>query len=168
MVIEYARNVLGLSDANSTEFNEKTSNPAVVFMPEINPNIMGGTMRLGSRATILSPSLSNGSQTLASKVYGFDHKNILDTISVDERHRHRYEVNPSLVESMEAKGLVFSGKDDTNTRMEIAELPQSSHPYYIGTQFHPEFKSRPNRPSPPFYGMKLLYYFIIISVFVLI
>lgn len=155
MVIEYARNVMGLTDANSAEFNEKTTNPVVVFMPEINPNILGGTMRLGSRATILSQSLSNGSQTLASKVYGFDHKNT-DVISVDERHRHRYEVNPALVESMESNGLFFSGRDDTNTRMEIAELSQSSHPYYIGTQFHPEFKSRPNRPSPPFYGMSYI------------
>ena len=73
-------------------------------------------------------------------------------VSVDERHRHRYEVNPSLVQDIESKGLYFTGKDDSNTRMEIAELPQSVHPYYIGTQFHPEYKSRPYRPSPPFYG----------------
>ena len=151
MVIEYARNMLGLSDANSAEFNDKTTNPAIIFMPEINPNILGGTMRLGSRSTILSRKLPSGTQSLACKIYGFDETGV-DSISVSERHRHRYEVNPTIVDAIESKGLYFSGKDDTNTRMEIAELSQSDHPYYIGTQFHPEFKSRPNRPSPPFYG----------------
>ena len=70
---------------------------------------------------------------------------------VDERHRHRYEVNPDLIERIEAEGLVYVGKDETGQRCEIMEL--ENHPYYVGTQYHPEFKSRPNRPSPPFLGL---------------
>ena len=71
--------------------------------------------------------------------------------AVDERHRHRYEVNPDLIERIEAEGLVFVGKDETGQRCEIFEL--TNHPYYVGVQYHPEFKSRPGRPSPPFLGL---------------
>ena len=168
MVIEYARHVLGLKGANSTEFDEATAHPVVLFMPEINQKVMGGTMRLGSRATTITPTLPDGAPTLAREVYGFplDDEGAPSSgsqgtpgdgvvLSVMERHRHRYEVNPSKVEQIErgGRGLVFSGRDDQGVRMEIAELPRSDHPFYFGTQFHPEFKSRPNRPSPPFYAL---------------
>lgn len=83
--------------------------------------------------------------TIASKLYG-------GVESVSERHRHRYEVNPSLVSSLEEKGLLFSGKDLTAQRMEIVELDAAQHPYFLAVQFHPEFKSRPQRPSPVFLG----------------
>ena len=137
--IEFCRNVLGLENANSTEFDENTPNPAVVFMPEISKTHMGGTMRLGTKPT---PFLVDDCKM--RRLYGgADH--------VDERHRHRYEVNPDLIESIESEGLVYVGKDETGQRCEIMEL--ENHPYYVGTQYHPEFKSRPNRPSPPFLGL---------------
>ena len=137
--IEFCRNVLGLENANSTEFDENTPNPAVVFMPEISKTHMGGTMRLGTKPT---PFLVDDCKM--RRLYGgADH--------VDERHRHRYEVNPDLIERIEAEGLVYVGKDETGQRCEIMEL--ENHPYYVGTQYHPEFKSRPNRPSPPFLGL---------------
>ena len=137
--IEFCRNVLGLENANSTEFDENTPNPAVVFMPEISKTHMGGTMRLGTKPT---PFLVDDCKM--RRLYGgADH--------VDERHRNRYEVNPDLIERIEAEGLVYVGKDETGQRCEIMEL--ENHPYYVGTQYHPEFKSRPNRPSPPFLGL---------------
>lgn len=148
LVIEYARNVLGLKGANSTEFYESSPHPIVIFMPEINQKVMGGTMRLGARDTIITYKLSNGIRSLASEVYGTNE----DEEGVSERHRHRYEVNPDKVESLTTAGLVFSGKDDKGERMEIVELPKDQHPFYFGTQFHPEFKSRPTRPSPPFFA----------------
>ena len=137
--IEFCRNVLGLENANSTEFDENTPNPAVVFMPEISKTHMGGTMRLGTKPT---PFLVDDCKM--RRLYG-------GTDHVDERHRHRYEVNPDLIERIEAEGLVYVGKDETGQRCEIMEL--ENHPYYVGTQYHPEFKSRPNRPSPPFLGL---------------
>ncbi|MEC8954888.1 MAG: CTP synthase (glutamine hydrolyzing) [Candidatus Thermoplasmatota archaeon] len=137
--IEFCRNVLGLENANSTEFDENTPNPAVVFMPEISKTHMGGTMRLGTKPT---PFLVDDCKM--RRLYGgADH--------VDERHRHRYEVNPDLIEQIEAAGLRYVGKDETGQRCEIMEL--ENHPYFVGTQYHPEFKSRPNRPSPPFLGL---------------
>lgn len=153
MVIEFARNVLGLPEAHSAEFDESTPEPFVIFMPEINQKEMGGTMRLGSRNTQISHQLKESNdKSLACKIYGFGsyEGDAYTTWEVSERHRHRYEVNPEKIEQIEQAGLIFSGKDDK--RMEIAELPQSVHPFYFGTQFHPEFKSRPNRPSPPFYA----------------
>ena len=137
--IEFCRNVLGLENANSTEFDENTPNPAVVFMPEISKTHMGGTMRLGTKPT---PFLVDDCKI--RRLYG-------GAGHVDERHRHRYEVNPDLIERIEAEGLVYVGKDETGQRCEIMEL--ENHPYYVGTQYHPEFKSRPNRPSPPFLGL---------------
>ena len=137
--IEFCRNVLGMEGANSTEFDEDTEQPAIVFMPEISKTHMGGTMRLGTKPT---PFLVEDCRI--RRLYGgVEH--------VDERHRHRYEVNPELIESIEEKGLVYVGKDETGERCEIMEL--SDHPYFVGTQYHPEFKSRPNRPSPPFLGL---------------
>mgnify|MGYP001159581870 FL=1 len=137
--IEFCRNVLGLENANSTEFDENTPNPAVVFMPEISKTHMGGTMRLGTKPT---PFLVDDCKI--RRLYG-------GAEHVDERHRHRYEVNPELIEVIEAAGLVYVGKDETGQRCEIMEL--EGHPYFVGTQYHPEFKSRPNRPSPPFLGL---------------
>ena len=137
--IEFARNVLGLSEANSTEFDENTENPAVVFMPEISKTHLGGTMRLGSRPTIFQVD-----DCKVKRLYGG-----LD--SVDERHRHRYEVNPDLIESLENAGCVYVGKDETGQRCEILEL--DDHPYFVAVQYHPEFKSRPGKPSPPFHGL---------------
>lgn len=154
MVIEYARNVLGYAEANSTEFDERTSHPLVIFMPEINHLVMGGTMRLGARATAIQSRISTDTDkvclSLAAEIYGITN---LDGDMVVERHRHRYEVNPKYVPDLEQKGLIFSGRDDKGIRMEIVELPRSVHPFYLGTQFHPEFKSRPTRASPPFFGL---------------
>ena len=137
--IEFCRNVLGFEDSNSTEFDENCKNPAVVFMPEISKTHLGGTMRLGSRPTIWQVE-----DCKIRTLYG-------EGESVDERHRHRYEVNPDMIESIESAGLVFVGKDETGQRCEIFEL--EGHPYYVGVQYHPEFKSRPGRPSPPFLGL---------------
>ncbi len=137
--IEFCRNVLGLEGANSTEFDEDTPNPAVVFMPEISKTHMGGTMRLGTKPT---PFLVDDCKM--RRLYG-------GSKHVDERHRHRYEVNPELIERIEGAGLKYVGKDETGQRCEIMEL--EGHPYFVGTQYHPEFKSRPYRPSPPFLGL---------------
>ena len=138
-VVEFCRNVLGWEDANSTEFNEQTPHPVVVFMPEISKTHLGGTMRLGSRPTIFQVDNCE----IRELYGGAEH--------VDERHRHRYEVNPDCVDAIESKGLKFVGKDETGQRCEIFEL--ENHPYFVGTQYHPEFKTRPNRPSPPFLGL---------------
>ena len=137
--IEFCRNVLGMEGANSTEFDEDTPHPAVVFMPEISKTHMGGTMRLGTKPT---PFLVDDCK-IRRLYHGAEH--------VDERHRHRYEVNPELIEQIEGAGLKYVGKDETGQRCEIMEL--DDHPYFVGTQYHPEFKSRPNRPSPPFLGL---------------
>ena len=137
--IEFCRNVLGLEGANSTEFDEEPPHAAVVFMPEISKTHMGGTMRLGTKPT---PFLVDDCKI--KRLYG-------GAAHVDERHRHRYEVNPELIEEIEGSGLVFVGKDETGERCEIMEL--EGHPYFVGTQYHPEFKSRPDRPSPPFLGL---------------
>ena len=137
--IEFCRNVLGMKDANSTEFDENTPEPAVIFMPEISKTHLGGTMRLGSRPTIFQVE-----DCMMRRLYGGSEQ-------VDERHRHRYEVNPDLIAKIEAEGLVYVGKDETGQRCEIFEL--EGHPYYVGVQYHPEFKSRPEKPSPPFLGL---------------
>ncbi|KAL2991792.1 hypothetical protein AAZX31_10G014900 [Glycine max] len=140
-VIEFARSVLGWERANSVEFDAQTPNPVVIFMPEGSRTHMGSTMRLGSRRTLLQTS-----DCITSKLYG-------NSEYVDERHRHRYEVNPDVIETLEEAGLKFVGKDESGKRMEILELP--SHPFYVGAQFHPEFKSRPARPSALFLGLIL-------------
>ena len=154
MVIEFARSKLGITGATSEEFSNATSTDAVagekekekeknvvLFMPEGSKDHLGGTMRLGARTTIVQQG------SLAASVYGVTKS----CTTVMERHRHRYEVDPDRVVSLEKAGLVFSGRDTTGLRMEICELPSVDHPFYFGTQFHPEFKSRPHRPSPPFY-----------------
>ena len=137
--IEFCRNVLNLTNANSTEFEDNPDFPAVIFMPEISKTHLGGTMRLGSR-----PTLWQVDNCKIKSLYG-------EGESVNERHRHRYEVNPDLIDDIEKAGLVFVGKDETGQRCEIFEL--KDHPYYVGVQFHPEFKSRPGKPSPPFLGL---------------
>ncbi|XP_044480959.1 CTP synthase-like isoform X3 [Mangifera indica] len=135
-VIEFARSVLGLERANSAEFDTQSPDHVVIFMPEGSRTHMGSTMRLGSRKTLFQTH-----DCISSKLYS-------NPEYVNERHRHRYEVNPEVVGFLEEAGLKFVGKDETGKRMEILELP--GHPYYVGVQFHPEFKSRPGRPSPLF------------------
>ena len=134
-VIEYARNVLGLEGAHSTEMVPETPHPVIGLLPEqYDVEDLGGTMRLGAHATEIQPG------TLAAELYGE---------SCTERHRHRYEVNPEYIDDLEAEGLRFSGR--ANNRMEVLEL--DDHPFFFGTQFHPEFRSRPGRASPPFVGL---------------
>ncbi len=135
-VVEYGKNVLGL-DCNSTEIDPETPNPIVTILPEQEGvEDMGGTMRLGAY------SIKVREGTLAYELY--------KKTEISERHRHRYEVNPEYIDEMENKGLVFSGISVDKIRMEIAELPD--HKFFIASQFHPEFKSRPLRPAPLFYG----------------
>ncbi len=136
-VIEFARNVVGLKDANSTENAPNTPNPVIDLLPEQRKiDMKGGTMRLGAHPIVLEPG------TLAHKLYG-------KTI-VYERHRHRYEVNPAYWDVLQRHGLVFSGRSPDGRRIEFIELPD--HPFFLGSQAHPEFKSRPGRPSPPYLG----------------
>lgn len=132
LVVEFCRNVLGLKDANSSEFNPNTQHPVVDLLPEqIGVEDMGATMRLGSNEVMID----EGSR--AHKMYG--------ATKVSERHRHRFEVNPEYIEQIETAGLKFTGKSKDGVRMEIAEL--DGHRYFTASQFHPEFKSRPLRPS---------------------
>ncbi len=135
-VIEFARNAAGLEMANSTEFEQDTPHPVIDIMPDQVGVDLGGTMRLGRWPCKVLPG------TLASRVYGSD--------LVHERHRHRYEVNNAYREALEEAGMVFSGTSPDGRLVEIAEL--KDHPFYIGSQFHPEFKSRPLRPHPLFFG----------------
>lgn len=139
--IEFARNVLDMKDANSTEVNPNTTHPVVIDMPEHHPGQMGGTMRLGQRVTTFSSEHS-----IIKELYG-------NPEHIRERHRHRYEINPKYVNQFEEKGLKFVGYDAEQTRMEIMEL--KDHPYYVATQYHPEYLSRPLKPSPPFLGFIL-------------
>uniref|UniRef100_A0A8C1SUB1 CTP synthase n=1 Tax=Cyprinus carpio TaxID=7962 RepID=A0A8C1SUB1_CYPCA len=127
--------------ANSTEFDPETEHPVVIDMPEHNPGQMGGTMRLGKRRTIFKTKNS-----ILRKLYG-------DVDYVEERHRHRFEVNPELTQHFEEKGFRFVGQDVEGERMEVIEL--DDHPYFVGVQYHPEFTSRPIKPSPPYLGLLL-------------
>ena len=140
MVIEYARNVLNLKDANTREVNSKTENPVINIMESQKENIInhryGGNMRLGEYKAILKPG------SVAHAVYG--------KVEVIERHRHRYEVNPNYILQLENAGLVFSGRSPDDRLMEITELPKSVHPFFLGTQFHPEFLAHPLAPHPLF------------------
>ena len=137
-VVEYARDVLGLKDANSSELDENTQNPVIHIMEDQkNVNKKGGTMRLGAYPCILQEG------SLAKKLYG---KN-----EISERHRHRYEYNNAYRERLEKSGLKVSGTSPDGNLVEIVEL--ENHPYFIAGQFHPELKSRPNRPAPLFVGL---------------
>ena len=140
-VVEFARNVCGLTKAASYELDAQTTEPLVIFMPDIDKATMGGNMRLGIRATHFQP---NTSWSQLRKLYGADLE------SVHERHRHRYEVNPDYIDRLSEAGLNFIGKDDKGERMEIIEL--KDHPFYVGVQFHPEYLSRVLKPSPPYLG----------------
>lgn len=136
-VIEFARNVCGKKKANSTEFNPKTPDPVIDILPwQKKISNLGGTMRLGSWPC----KIKNG--TLAQRLYG---KSL-----IHERHRHRYEVHPKYHQILQKEGLIFSGTSLDQKLVEMIELP--SHPFFIATQFHPEFKSRPLRPHPLFKG----------------
>ena len=150
MVVEYCRNVLNKTGADSTEINPDTPHPTVIFMPEIDKETMGGTMRLGERPSKFTHKHHDGSMSTAQLLY-----NGAETIL--ERHRHRYEINPDIVDEIHNSdgGLVLVGRDPSGERMEVAELPRSKHPFYVGCQFHPEFLSRPLAPSPPFHGLML-------------
>ncbi len=140
MVIEYARNVLKLKGAHTTEVQKNSEDPVVDVMLEqkkhLSDNKYGGTMRLGSYPCYLKKN------TMARAAYKKE--------LVDERHRHRYEINSKYVKSLEDAGLVFSGTSPDGVLMEIAELPRSVHPFMLGTQFHPEFQARPLAPHPLF------------------
>lgn len=140
LVIEYARNMLGMKDANTREVNPKAHDIVIDIMADQKDKVahakMGGTMRLGAYPA----HLVKGS--IAFKSYGAP--------VVSERHRHRYEVNNAYVEALTGAGLVFSGKSPDGMLCEIAELPTTIHPFFLGTQFHPEFKARPLDPHPLF------------------
>jgi len=134
-IIEFARNACGMPDASSTEFDSDTEEPLISLMPDqTEVTEKGGTMRLGSYPC----ELAEGS--LASRIYGTNH--------IDERHRHRYEVTNRYRERLSARGMVFSGLSPNGRLVEIIEL--KNHPWFLGCQFHPEFKSRPMRPHPLF------------------
>lgn len=143
MVIEYARNVVGLTGATSSEFEPEAKYPVIATMAEqvakLENSEMGGTMRLG----LYEAKLKAGS--IVEQLYGAK--------SASERHRHRYEVNNNYREQIADKGLVFSGTSPDGNLVEYVELPRDVHPFYVGTQAHPEFKSRPTRPNPLFFGL---------------
>ena len=140
MVLEYAQNVLKLKGASTEEINPKAEHLVVAVMDEQKSKLaekdMGGSMRLGQ----YEAKLTKGSQ--AQKAY--------KAASVHERHRHRYEINSDYIEQLEAKGLEFTGKSPDGTLMEIAELPVTDHPFFVGVQFHPELQARPLNPHPLF------------------
>lgn len=140
MVIEYARHVAGLAGAHTTEIKKDCTDPVVAIMESQKQNVegshYGGTMRLGAYPCYLKR------RTIARGAYKKE--------LVDERHRHRYEINPAYIKQLEKAGLVFSGTSPDGVLMEIAELPRSAHPFMLGTQFHPEFQARPLSPHPLF------------------
>jgi CTP synthase len=139
-VVEFARHVAKMKGANTTEINPRTPYPVIDIMPEQKKNLKeknyGATMRLGAYPA----TLEKGS--IAETAYG--------TSRISERHRHRYEVNPEYIKKLQKFGLIFSGISPDRRLMEIAELPKNKHPFFLGTQFHPELKSRPLRPHPLF------------------
>jgi CTP synthase len=139
-VIEYARNVCGIKDATSEEFNGDAENKLIMFMPEVDKTTMGASMRLGLRPTLFQ----QGSEWSRLRALYAGKTEIL------ERHRHRYEVNPEFIDTLESAGLSFIGKDDAGVRMEVVEI--KDHPWFVGVQFHPEYLSRVLDPSRPYLG----------------
>jgi CTP synthase len=133
-VIEYARDVLGHTDANSTEMNKNTKYPVIDLMPDQNGKILGGTLRLGKYECKVTPG------TLTEKAYG--------SKTIWERHRHRYEFNNKYRDEFKKAGLIIAGINPERDLVEICEVPD--HPWMLGVQFHPEFKSRPNKAGPLF------------------
>ena len=145
MVIEVARDLAGIEDANSAEFDPDTPDPVVATMADQEDVVagdrdMGGTMRLGLYPASLKPG------TIVSGLYG-------GAAQVEERHRHRYEVNNAYRDRLEQAGLVFSGLSPDSRLVEFIELPRDVHPFFVATQAHPEFLSRPTRPHPLFSGL---------------
>ena len=139
-VVEFAKNVLKLEDVNSAEFDETTKNPVIHIMEEQKGiDKKGGTMRLGAYPCLLKE------ESLAYKLYGKK--------EISERHRHRYEYNNDYREILEKSGLKVSGTSPDGLLVEIVEIDQKEHPYFIAGQFHPELKSRPNKPAPLFVGL---------------
>jgi CTP synthase len=150
LTIAYARNILGLKKANSVELDPKTPDPVIATLPDqiekIKSKNYGATMRLGAYPCVLKDG------TVAMEAY--------EKKKISERHRHRYEVNPEYIEKLEKTGLIFSGRSPDGRLMEIAELSKKEHPFYLGSQFHPEFKSRPLSPHPLFAAfLKTVAYF---------
>jgi CTP synthase len=144
MVIEFARTVVGLEGANSAEFDPVSKHPVIATMADQQDVVsgerdMGGTMRLGLYVAKLTPG------SIVEDVYG--------SSEAEERHRHRYEVNNTYRDQIAAAGLVFSGTSPDNHLVEFVELPREVHPYYVATQAHPEFKSRPTKAHPLFRGL---------------
>jgi CTP synthase len=143
MVIEYARNVVGLAGASSTEFDPEAKHPVIATMAEqveiLQSGEMGGTMRLGRFTAKLKPG------SIVEELYGAP--------TSEERHRHRYEVNNSYRDQIGEAGLVFSGTSPDDHLVEYVELPRDIHPFYVATQAHPEFKSRPTNAHPLFRGL---------------
>ena len=139
-VVEYARDVLGLKDANSQEFDENTPNQVINIMEDQKDvKKKGGTMRLGAYPCLIKKD------TLAYEVYGKE--------EISERHRHRFEYNNNYKEKLESAGLICSGTSPDGNLVEIVEISKKEHPYFIAGQFHPELKSRPNNPAPLFVGL---------------
>ncbi|MBP5298470.1 MAG: CTP synthase (glutamine hydrolyzing), partial [Lachnospiraceae bacterium] len=137
-IVEFARNILKLKDASGIEFNPDTTNPVIALMPEQEGiEDIGGTLRLGAYPCVLSEN------TKAYELYGKK--------EISERHRHRYEVNNDYRDALENEGMVLSGKSPDGRIVEMIEL--KDHPYFVGTQAHPEFKSRPDHPHPLFNGL---------------
>ncbi len=143
MVIEYARDVVGLTGASSSEFDPDTEFPVIATMAEqvdiLDSGNLGGTMRLGLYEAALAPG------SIVEELYGAS--------TISERHRHRYEVNNAYREQIAAAGLQFAGISPDRTLVEFVELPRDVHPFYVGTQAHPELRSRPNRAHPLFRGL---------------
>ena len=136
-IVEYARNVLGYHDAHSIEMNPNTMHPVIALMPDQDGiEDIGGTLRLGAYPCVLA----DGSK--AQELYGEK--------EISERHRHRYEVNNAYRKQLTDAGMVISGPSPDNRLVEMIELPESMHPWFVASQAHPEFKSRPTKPAPLF------------------
>ena len=137
MVIEFARNVCGFSDANSTEFNPDTEHPVIALMDsQLTVTEKGGTMRLGAYPCKVQPD------THTAQAYGVD--------QISERHRHRFEFNNKFRDIFSERGMIIAGVLPDDSLVEIVELNKDLHPWFVGCQFHPELKSRPNHPHPLF------------------
>ena len=137
-IVEYARNVLGLTDAHSIELDPTTTNPVIALMPEQEGvDDLGGTLRLGSYPCVLREG------SLAHRLYG--------KTDIAERHRHRYEVNNDYRDDLVGAGMLLSGLSPDGRIVEMIEIPD--HPFFVATQAHPEFKSRPDEPHPLFSGL---------------
>ena len=169
-VIEFARNVCNIPNAASIELDERTTDPVVIFMPEIDRTTLGGTMRLGLRPTHFQPgsewsklralygeappltpsTTTPNTATANGAVLEPSPSHTPEGPIILERHRHRYEVNPAYISRLTSHGLSFIGKDDKGERMEILEL--KDHPWFVGVQFHPEYLSRVLQPSKPYLG----------------